>query len=517
MKIFPAEAVRIIDQYTIEHEPLSSIDLMERAALKLKDWYVRRYHIDKKVLVLAGPGNNGGDALALARMLADRQYRVDCYLVSASGNLSEDCGVNLGRLEKLGLVNIEKICSSDGFPVIDPGDIVIDGLFGSGLTRVLEGVYRELITYINRCSATVLAIDIPSGLFGEDNSNNDPDAIVKADFTLTFQFPFLSFFFAENERYTGRWDVLDIGLHPGIIEQTVTGYTMTERQQVASMLPVRGRFAHKGTFGHALVIAGSSGMMGAALLTGGAVLRSGAGLVTLHVPKAGFRVVQTAFPEAIVSLDRMEDCFSEPPGKIKYPAVAVGPGLGMDDKSVNGLQKLLEETKVPLVIDADALNMIAANPVLAGLIPERTILTPHPLEFDRIAGESPDAWSRHLKQIEYSVRHKVIVILKGAFTGISFPDGTYIFNSTGNPGMATGGSGDVLTGIIVSLLAQGLSPEYSATAGVFLHGMAGDLAAGKFSQESMIAGDIIKCLGDAFKKIKEAPFLHEGRMGNMIQ
>jgi ADP-dependent NAD(P)H-hydrate dehydratase / NAD(P)H-hydrate epimerase len=517
MKIFPAESVRIIDQYTIEHEPIPSIDLMERAALKLKDWYVRRYHIDKKVVVLAGPGNNGGDALALARMLADRQYRVDCYLVSASGRLSDDCSANLRRLELQGLVNIKKISSSDDFPVVEVGDVFIDGLFGSGLTRVVDGVYRELIAYINHCNTTVLSIDIPSGLFGEDNSSNDPEAIMEADFTLTFQFPFLSFFFAENERYTGIWEVLDIGLHPEIIEQTGTGYTVTERQQIASMLPVRGRFAHKGTFGHALVIAGSSGMMGAALLTGGAVLRSGAGLVTLHVPKAGFRVVQTAFPEAIVNLDQMDDCFSEPPVTGKYSAVAIGPGLGLDDKSVNGLQKLLEKTEAPLVIDADALNMIAANPLLAGLIPERSILTPHPLEFDRIAGESPDAWSRHLRQIEYSVSHKVIVVLKGAFTGISFPDGTYMFNSTGNPGMATGGSGDVLTGIIVSLLAQGLSPEYSATAGVFLHGMAGDLAAEKFGQESMIAGDIIKCLGDAFNKVKAAPFLHEGRMGNMIQ
>ncbi len=517
MKIFPAEKVKIIDQYTIENEPISSIDLMERAATRLKDWYVRRFRIDKKVLVFAGPGNNGGDALALARMLADRHYRVACYLVSGSGKLSKDCDINLGRLEKSGLVNIQKIRSSDSFPVIEHGDVVIDGIFGSGLSRIAEGIYREVITHINRCEATVFSIDIPSGLFGEDNSKNDPEAIVKADFTLTLQFPFLSFYFIENECYTGKWVVLDIGLHPVIIEQTATGYTMTERQKVAAMLPVRKKFAHKGTFGHALVIAGSSGMMGAALLTGEAALRTGAGLVTLHVPKAGFRVVQTAFREAIVSLDRMDDCFSEPPETEKYPAVAAGPGLGMDDKSVKGLKKLLEKVNGPMVIDADALNMIAANPAFTGLIPEGSILTPHPLEFDRLAGESPDGWSRHLKQIEYAVKHKVIVVLKGAFTGISFPDGTYIFNPTGNPGMATGGSGDVLTGIIVSLLAQGLSPGRAAISGVFLHGLAGDLAAEKLSLESMIAGDIISSLGDAFKKIKAVLFLHEGRIGTVTQ
>ncbi len=517
MKIFPAETVKKIDQYTIKNESITSIDLMERAALKLKDWYIRRYRTDRKVVVLAGPGDNGGDALALARMLAERQYRIECYLVGESGKVSNDCGVNLERLKRQGLVRIHNIRSPESFPSIEKGEVVIDGLFGSGLTRVVEGVYRNLIMYVNNCAATVISVDIPSGLFGEDNSGNDPDAIIKADFTLTFQFPFLSFFFAENGKYTGQWEVLNIGLHPEIIQNTGTTYKMSDRKLVARILPVRDKFAHKGTFGHALIIAGSSGMMGTALLAGGSALRSGAGLVTLHIPETGFRIIQTALPEAIVSLDSQKDFFSIPPDTMKYSAVAAGPGLGMEECSVRGLRKLLEQVKIPVVIDADALNMIAANPDLIHIIPEKSILTPHPLEFERIAGESPDSWSRHLKQIEFSVRNKVVIILKGGYTGISFPDGTYIFNSTGNPGMATGGSGDVLTGIIVSLLAQGLSPEDSAIAGVYLHGLAGDLAAGKFSQESMIAGDITNCLGDAFKKVKEKLFLHEGRLDDVVQ
>jgi ADP-dependent NAD(P)H-hydrate dehydratase / NAD(P)H-hydrate epimerase len=394
---------------------------------------------------------------------------------------------------------------------------VVDGLFGSGLTRPVEGIYSEVIRHINRSGAEVIAVDIPSGLFGEDNRENDLLSVIQADYTLTFQFPFLSFFFSENEKYTGEWVVLDIGLHPEIIGKLETKYAVLTRERIAGLLPGRPRFAHKGVFGHALAVAGSSGMMGAALLTGEAALRSGAGLVTLHVPVSGFRVVQTAFPEGIVSIDRDADVFSELPDMEKYAAVAVGPGLGNHEKSLEGLQQLLKNVSVPLVIDADALNMIAAHRELLSYLPEGSVLTPHPLEFDRLAGTSPDAWSRHLAQIGFSVKYQVTVVLKGAYTSVTFPDGSCVFNSTGNPGMATGGSGDVLTGIILSLLAQQLSPENAAMAGVYLHGLAGDKAAEKYGEESMIAGDIIRCLGDAFRMVKAIPFLHEGRRGGIFQ
>jgi len=516
MKIFPADKVKIIDQFTIENEPIASIDLMERAASRLKDWFVGHYHINRRVVVLAGPGNNGGDALAMARMLAYRQYQVECFLVNLSGKLSDDCRVNLERLGKQDLVEVRNVTSIDHFPLINQEDVVVEGLFGSGLTRPAEGVFKALIGHINSSSATVVAIDIPGGLFGEDNSENDPDAIVKADYTLTFQFPFLSFLFAENEKFTGIWSVLDIGLHQEIIEKTEARYTVTGRRQVAGLLPERDKFAHKGTFGNALVIAGSSGMMGAALLTGEAALRSGAGLVTLHVPRSGFRVVQTAFPEAVVSIDENDDIFSEHPELDKFTAIAAGPGIGTEEESRSGLQNLLGSVKVPLVLDADALNIIAATPEMVSQMPRLSILTPHPLEFDRIAGKSADGWSRHQKQIDFSIKHGVIVVLKGAYTGITFPDGAYAFDTTGNPGMATGGSGDVLTGIIVSLLAQGLSPENAAITGVYIHGVAGDFAADRFGSESLIAGDIIRCLGAAFKQVRSNPFMHEGRSKEIL-
>lgn len=517
MKIFHSDSVREIDEFTIQNEPIANIDLMERAASRLKDWFVRRYRVNRRIMIFAGPGNNGGDALALARMLAVRQYRVECFLVTSSGKRSPNGEENLKRLKETGLVNIRNLGNAQSLPALLEEDVVVDGLFGSGLTRPVDGLYRDVIRHINHSASEVVAVDIPSGLFGEDNTENDDQSIIQADFTLTFQFPFLSFFFSENEVFTGEWIVLDIGLHPEIIGKKETRYSMITRDRVAGLLPERPRFAHKGVFGHALAVAGSSGMMGAALLSGEAALRTGAGLVTLHVPASGFKVVQTAFPEAIVSIDSDADVFSELPDLEKYAAVAVGPGLGNHEKSREALQLLLETITVPLVVDADAINMIAGHREMLSYLPEGSILTPHPLEFDRLAGSSTNGWSRHLAQISFSLKYHVTVVLKGAYTSVSFPDGNCVFNSTGNPGMATGGSGDVLTGIILSLLAQRLLPENAALAGVYLHGLAGDKAAEKYGEESMIAGDIFRCLGDAFRQVKSRPFVHEGRKGGVSQ
>ncbi|MGW8316062.1 MAG: NAD(P)H-hydrate dehydratase [Bacteroidales bacterium] len=500
MKIFEAAHVREIDAFTIKNEPVASIDLMERAASRLAGWYVRHFHTDRRVVIIAGPGNNGGDALAMARMLAERQYGVACYLL-AFGRLSEDCATNRERLEEQGLVQLMELKEGDPLPDIGPKEVVVDGIFGSGLSRKVKGFPLEVIRHINRYASTVIAIDIPSGLFGEDNTDNDYDAVVRADFTLTFQFPFLSFFFDVNAPYVGRWRVHDIGLHPEAITRTETPYRMLGKEEVHELLPERGKFSHKGTYGHALLIAGSYGMMGAALLAGESALRGGAGLVTLHIPRFGYPIVQTAFPEAIVSLDPSDILFSTPPDLAPYSAVGIGPGLGMKHNTGKGLKHLLEITTVPLVIDADGLNLLSQHPEWIELIPEGTVLTPHPREFDRLAGESGNAYRRHLKQREFAEKHRVIVVLKGAHTGIAAPDGRYWFNTTGNPGMATGGSGDVLTGLLAGLLAQGIDPLEAALAGVYLHGLAGDLALKGSSEEAMIAGDITARLGAAFREV----------------
>jgi len=500
MKIFRAEQVREIDTYTIKNEPIRSIDLMERAAMRLTGWYVRHYHIDRKVAIFAGPGNNGGDALAIARMLADRQYRVECCLLHF-GKLSEDCAINLQRLKEQGLVVLLEVGEQDELPELLKSDVVVDGIFGSGLSRKVSGLPARAIEHINNNAGTVIAIDIPSGLFGEDNSDNDYDKVIRATHTITFQFPFLSFFFDLNESHVGHMRVHDIKLHPQAIEDMETDYRTIELEEIRSLLPRRSKFAHKGTFGHALMISGCYGMMGAALLAGESCLRSGTGLVTLHVPKFGYSIVQSAFPEAIVSLDQSDILFSEPPELSLYSAIGIGPGLGCKPNSGKGLKMLLERVEVPLVIDADGLNILAQHPEWYEILPEGCILTPHPKEFDRLAGESTSSYDRHLKQREFATKHKVVVVLKGAHTGIASPDGAYWLNTTGNPGMATGGSGDVLTGLITGLLAQGISPLNAALTGVYLHGLAGDLAAEASSEEALIAGDMNLYLGEAFREL----------------
>ncbi|MCK4748951.1 MAG: NAD(P)H-hydrate dehydratase, partial [Bacteroidales bacterium] len=358
-----------------------------------------------------------------------------------------------------------------------------------------------------------VSIDIPSGLFGEANRENNPDAILKADYTLTLQCPSLSFFFAENHKFTGFWEVLPIGLHPKILEEEESPYRYLVAEYLASLLKTRKKFAHKGNFGHALLIAGCYGMMGAAVLAARACLRSGVGLVTSHVPRFGYQILQSSVPESLISIDQSDIIFSQAPELDMFSAIGVGPGLGCKSNSGKALKALIEAAKVPLVIDADALNLLSANPEWIELLPENSILTPHPREFDRLVPESGSGpatgvsakttgYNRHLKQMEFARKHKLIVLLKGAHSSIAFPDGKCWFNTTGNPGMATGGSGDVLTGLITGLLAQGISPLDAALAGVYLHGLAGDLAVKDSSQESMIAGDMIRHLGAAFREVR---------------
>lgn len=517
MKLFPSTYVRSIDNYTIENEPVDSIDLMERAAKKWTERFIKYYSNAKNIFVFAGPGNNGGDALAISRMLIERQYNVNCFILTPSGKMSDDCSINFKRLEELKPDCLHMLKSKKDFPDIPIDNIVIDGLFGSGLSRKTEGIFRELIGYINSSGAEIVSVDIPSGLFGETNEQNDFDGIIKASRTFTFQFPFLSYFFAGNDHCIGEWEILDIGLSQVAIENTDTDYYMLERAMICDTMNKRRRFDHKGSFGHALIIAGSRGMTGAAILAGKASLRGGAGLVTVHIPSDGYMSMQTSVPEIIVSVDRNSSHFTELPDISKYSSVGIGPGLGNSDESIAALKELLEKINIPLLIDADGLNHIARNKDLLRMLPRNTILTPHPGEFDRLFGPSNSAWKRHEKQLKFSKDLDIIIILKGAFTGISLPDGRYFFNPTGNPGMATGGSGDVLTGLIVSLLARGLSPEDASKAGVFMHGLAGDMASKKWGQDAMIAGDIIEYFGDSFKLISSQPFLHEERKGGIIQ
>ena len=503
-KIFSSEQVKGIDQYTIFNEPIASIDLMERAAGTVFQWILNHYENTKKVNVFVGPGNNGGDGLALSRMLAGEKYSVSVYWVKFTENCSKNWGINFQRLKDQGIADIGILTRTDKKSQISADYLVIDAIFGSGLSRPLEGFPAEIVDHINASGANVISIDMPSGLFGEDNSGNNPNHIIKANYTLSFQFPKLSFFFADNEEFVGEWSVLPIGLHPEIINSTDTGYNFLTGSFVKSKLKIRSKFSHKGTFGHALLISGIYGRMGAAVLASRACLRTGTGLITAHVPRKGYDILQNSVPEAMISLDESDNIFTGIPDLDQYSAVGIGPAIGLKDSTQKAFRELLKTINVPLVIDADGINILGENKELLKQLPKNTILTPHPKEFERIAGKTSNGFKQIQRLVELSVKYQIFIVLKGAHTTIALPDGSCYFNTTGNPGMATAGSGDVLTGIILSLLGQGYNPGDAAVTGVYLHGLAGDSAAVETGEESLIANDIIDYLGTAFNELKNS-------------
>ncbi|MGD0342388.1 MAG: NAD(P)H-hydrate dehydratase [Bacteroidales bacterium] len=502
MKIFTSEQLRQIDDYTIKHEPVASADLMERAARKLMEWYVERFEISVPLFIVVGPGNNGGDGLALARLLSESNYRPQVFSVEITSRKSADWEMNRKRLENETSVVFSTVSAIEQFPEISSGSVIVDAIFGSGLSRPAEGLAAEVIRKINLSGCKVISIDIPSGLSGEENSDKKPENIIHAGQTLSFQFPKLAFMFPENEQYIGRWSLLPIGLDAGIIDKMETPWKMIEEADVLKHLRKRHKFDHKGTFGHGLFIGGSYGKMGAALLASRAALHTGLGLLSCHIPSCGNLVMQGGMPEAMIDYDKGEKIISGTIDAGTYNAAGIGPGMGTADETQSAFHSFISEFDKPLVIDADGLNILSLNKSWLREIRPGTVLTPHLKEFERLAGKSANSYKRLLRQIEFSSEHKCILVLKGAYTSISGPDGKVFFNSTGNPGMATAGSGDVLTGMILSLLAQGYSSLDAAITGVYIHGLAGDLAAAKSSPESVISSDIINQIGSAFSKIR---------------
>lgn len=501
MKLFNVTQISAIDKFTIENEPVKSIDLMERASIAIFNKIKEFFSKDQTFIVVAGPGNNGGDGLAVARLLHLNDYTVKVVIPEISNKLSDDCQKNydaIRLLKKVKLIEIKKINELH----FDKDEIIIDALFGSGLSRILEGLSLDIVRKINLSGCKIISIDLPSGLFGEDNSLNNVEGIINADYTLTLQFPKISFFFAENSRYVGKWFVLPINLHPEIIKSEPSLFYYFERCEAKNLVKIREKFSHKGNYGHALLISGGYGKMGAAVLSSRACLRSGAGLLTTHIPACGYTVLQTAVPETMVSTDTCNDFVTELPDIQNYSVIGIGPGIGMDVLTAELIYKLLLTSKLPMVFDADALNILSENKQWLKILPKNTILTPHPKEFDRLAGVSENSFERHKKAKQFAVKFQVVIILKGAYTQVISPKGECYFNSTGNPGMATGGSGDVLTGIILGLLSQGYTSIEASTLGVYLHGLSGDIAERYFSQEAIIAGDLIDNIGNAFKEIQ---------------
>ncbi|WP_216690399.1 NAD(P)H-hydrate dehydratase [Hymenobacter siberiensis] len=509
MKILSAAQTRALDQATIAGQGITSAQLMERAAQELLFWFYDHYghgRVPADTLLLCGPGNNGGDGLALARLLHGANYAVRVALLPAD-SYSADWQHNRQRLPAA--VPVAEI-SAEALPAISADTVVVDALFGTGLSRPLAGLAAAVVAHLNAARARVVAVDIPSGLFA-DAPQPAASAVVRARHTVSFGLPKLAFLLPQNAEFVGEWEVEDIDLSPQFIANTATPWHYTNAAAVAGQLPTRPKFSHKGTFGHALLLAGSRGKMGAAVLAAGACLRSGVGLLTAHIPGCGYDIFQISQPEAMCLTDAQANFISELPELQPYQAVGIGPGLGQDAASLAVLRQLLEAAAkplgktgqpLPLVIDADALNLLGSHRELLNLLPENTVLTPHPKEFERLTEPTRDDYHRLELLHDFATRYRCLVVLKGAYTCLATPSGELHFNSTGNAGMATGGSGDVLTGVLLALRSHAQLPAFEAVRlGVYAHGRAGDRAAAQTGQAGLVASDIVRHMGPALAEV----------------
>ena len=499
MLILSAKQIHDWDAYTIQNKPISSLDLMETAATRCLQWLQQNNFLHQPFHIFCGKGNNGGDGLAIARLLSGKGVKVFVCIIELGQKGTDDFQANLARLHQTDVV-ISYMQSPEHFPAIPKTHIIIDALFGTGLNRPLAGLPAELVAHINTFSNPVIAIDIPSGLLADDSSKDYP--VVKAMHTLSFECLKMAFMMAENESYTGNVQVLDIGLLNNYLSGITYEAALVEEEIIKALYRPRQKFSHKGTFGHAALICGSYGFMGAATLAANACLRSGVGKLTCHIPECGYNIMQIAAPEAMSKTGEGKDHIEKVSGLDKYDSIGIGPGIGAHDSHAQLLETVFDSFKKPLVIDADALNTLAKHQSLLEKITPFSILTPHPTEFDRLFGKSPNDFERMRLAQQKAKELQVIIVLKGHRSFIAMPGGNSLFNSTGNPGMATGGSGDVLTGILSGLLAQKYPPEQAALLGVYLHGLAGDFAASSLTEEAMIAGDITKNLSNAFRQLK---------------
>ena len=486
-KLLSASQIKQADQYTIANLGISSIELMEKAANQFVNSIIPFIHGKPKIHIFCGTGNNGGDGFAVARILKAKNTAVSVYYLAGDVKPSVDCQINQDRLTDIKILQQER-----DFPNIHADDIVIDALMGAGLNRPVDGVLQSLIHHINKSKAKVLSIDLPSGLSSDEWMENS--TCIQAHFTGTFERPKRTFFMKETAEFVGKWEVLPIGLNQEFMDSMISNdYFLTE-ESFKDHLSARTRFSHKGTYGHGLLVAGSIGKMGAAVLSARAAMRSGIGLLTVHIPKIGYDVLQTSIPEAMCVTDSQTDYSSQLKSDLTmYSVIGVGPGMGNQEGTKIILEQLFT-AKTKLVIDADGINILAANPNLLKKMPPASILTPHPKEFERLCGKSKNTFERLTLQRKFAKEHRCILILKDAITSIAMPNGDVYFNTTGNPGMATAGSGDVLTGIITGIFAQGFPPQIAALIAVYFHGKAGDQAALLLGENQIIASDIIEHL-----------------------
>ena len=503
MKIFTTDDLKAIHRKTIETDGVSSRELIGRVAEGVVREITSHWRPTKRVAVFAGSGNNGADALIVAKMLQEQGFKPDVFLFNIGGkSLSADCRACRDELLQLPDLHFTEVIDNFNLPVLSSQWLVIDGLFGWGLTMPLSGGFVSLVRYINESRATVISIDVPSGLFGEWNPQSINRNIIHANLTMAIQSPRISFLLADNAELVGDWKLLDIGLNQDVLRTTPSKYHLIEGADIRRLLVPRPEFCSKADFGDALLVAGSYGMMGAAVLAARGALRAGAGKVSVYSARCAYNVLQTAVPEAMFIPDKHDIAVTNiNPGRT-FTAVGLGPGLGTHDATVNALDTFIKQNdKHPLVIDADALNCIARRRDMLNHLPPLSILTPHAGEFDRLFDQCATHEKRLLKAVEVSAAYNVLILLKGHYSALVRPDGKIYFNSSGNPAMATPGSGDVLTGVLTALLAQGYKPEVASLISMYVHGLAGDLAAETQGDFGVTAGDIAANIGKAFNLI----------------
>ncbi|MCC8088764.1 MAG: NAD(P)H-hydrate dehydratase [Rikenellaceae bacterium] len=487
MKILTGNNIREADFYTMRNEPVSSLDLMERASQRIADYISDKFPKRTEFVIFAGKGNNGGDGLVVARILSLKRYKCRIITLFDRTECSEEYQSNYRILPEE--IAVEKFTGDN---ILNRHAVVIDAILGTGVKRIVSTPVKEAVEFINRRQNTVISIDMPSGMTTE--FGNKDRAVVKSDITLTLQFPKLSLLLPEGGDNAGEMVVLPIGLDREFMEKSDTVYNFVTAKNVAPMDKKRRTFSNKGIYGHALLICGKKGMMGAAVLSTSSALRSGCGLVTIHIPESERNIIQTTNPSAIVSCYE-GDAFGSLPEKLdKYKTIGIGSGMGTAKRTVEAMRGLLSVYRSPMVLDADALNILSENNDIIPLIPENSILTPHPGELERLIGEWDGDEEKINKVAEFVRKYKIIMVVKGAYTMICPPDGKIYFNSTGNPGMSKGGNGDVLTGLITGYLAKGMEPLQAAIKGVFDHGRAGDDAALAKGVEQMNSEDIVDFL-----------------------
>ena len=504
MKVFNSSQIHDLDAAAIRDEQISSLELMERAAIACAEFLLTHIgRFDRRIVVFAGPGGNGGDGLAIARLLSKAGFSdISVFLFNTRNQLSDDCRENSEKLQQeCPQVTFSEITQQFETPKLDEDTLVIDALFGIGLKKPLNGGFASLVKLINSSPAEVVSIDIPSGLLCEDNSFNTPSTIVSADHTLTLHAPKLSLLLDDTLPYVGEMHLLPIGISRETEEKIESAFQLTTAEDIRGMWKKRPVSGHKGTFGHALLVAGSYGMAGAAILSTQACLRSGVGKVTVHTPELNNNILQTAVPEAVLSLDKHPKVFTSPVRTDAFDAIAIGPGIGTGKETALAFIEQVSHVAVPMVIDADAINILGDHKGWMTQIPQNVVFTPHPGEMQKLGICRHDSFSMLLEAVNLCHRHQFYIIFKGHHSAVCTPEGKVFFNTTGNSGMGTAGSGDVLTGIVTALLAQHYSMLDACRMGVYLHGLAGDIAAEKLGEHSVTAHDIIAALPQAFRKL----------------